>query len=163
MNLRQIIWSAIAAVGIGSLLTVLPTTATEQFSEKITIQGEQQALVSEPLADYLQLPGNFQKFSKLVGLATCTALWRGYLGEWEIREQKLYLIRLRNSDCGRSGSLSLPDIFNGKQSPIFADWYSGELIVPQDGRGVDGEFYDRYLSIEIRKGKVVSQKIRRRR
>jgi hypothetical protein len=46
-------------------------TMTAQFSESITYQGRQQAMCTEPLADYFELAGIESPFE-----ATCSALWR---------------------------------------------------------------------------------------
>jgi hypothetical protein len=48
-----------------------------------------------------------------------TACWRGYVGTWEIRDKRLYLVELR-------GRLVLDG-----DGPLFADWVDQMLVVPQ--------------------------------
>ena len=48
-----------------------------------------------------------------------TACWRRYLGSWEIKDKRLYLCEL----TGRWRMTS--------KKPIFADWFSGLLCVPE--------------------------------
>jgi hypothetical protein len=47
-----------------------------------------------------------------------TACWRRYVGSWELRNRKLYLVGLE----GRYELVAGP--------PLFADWFSGVLSVP---------------------------------
>ncbi|MGR5543812.1 hypothetical protein ACP3VZ_01650 [Vibrio sp. PNB22_2_2] len=51
-----------------------------------------------------------------------TACYRGYVGTWEIKGRKLYL----NSLAGK---------YNLKTGPIAANWFTGQLIIPESGRG----------------------------
>lgn len=48
-----------------------------------------------------------------------TACWRGYVGTWEIRDKRLYLVKLQ----GRF-------VLDGDE-PLFADWVHQTLAVPQ--------------------------------
>jgi hypothetical protein len=60
---------------------------TAQFSEILHYKDESLSLRGTPLSDYFVLRGmtpDFQDFS--------TACWRGYVGEWEITLDRLYLI-----------------------------------------------------------------------
>jgi hypothetical protein len=48
-----------------------------------------------------------------------TACWRRYMGTWEIRDERLYLVKV-------VGRYRL-----AKGGPLFADWVSGVLRVPR--------------------------------
>ncbi len=60
---------------------------TAQISEILHYQGRKQRMCTEPLGDYFALAGIEPRFE-----ISCTALWRGYVGEWAVIEGRLYLI-----------------------------------------------------------------------
>ena len=63
---------------------------TAQFSEILHYKGEQLSMRVTPLSDYFALRGMWPDFQDL-----STACWRGYVGEWEIVLDRLYLIGIR--------------------------------------------------------------------
>src|SRR5215472_13884933 len=48
-----------------------------------------------------------------------TACWRNYLGTWEIKDGRFYLVKLR-------GMYRLEG-----NEPVFADWFTGALRIPK--------------------------------
>jgi len=54
---------------------------TAQIGEELHYEGRVVTMYSEPLGDYFVLGGARPEFD-----FNCTALWRGYVGTWEIRE-----------------------------------------------------------------------------
>jgi hypothetical protein len=150
---------------IATNLCFSPTAvATEQISETISIGGKQQQLFAEPLYDYLQLPAPAKKFKTYIkDLGTCTALWRQYIGQWEIKNKQLYLIDVEVGDCQVTKKIPLLDLFPGKRSPILATWYSGNLAIPQGKqiesiRGGYGGVFERYKILDVKKGIIVKEK-----
>ncbi|MEQ1830291.1 MAG: hypothetical protein ABL921_30320 [Pirellula sp.] len=77
-----------------------------------------------------------------------TACWRRYRGTWEIKDGRLYLLALKGS-YGVATS-----------EPIFADWFTGLLRVPQ-GELLEyvhlefGSVYETELFLDIEDGIVV--------
>jgi hypothetical protein len=140
-----------------------PATATAQFQERITIDGGQEAGITVlPLEPYLAVPDNAQRFRPYQQEgAGCTALWRNYLGSWEIKDQKLYLTKFEINACSqeRKKSIPLDKLFPGKSQPVLADWFSGYLVIPQGKllqyvhMGYESR-YERYLIIHIVQGNV---------
>lgn len=66
-------------------------------------------------------------------LGVCTASWRGYKVEWEIKDEQLYLTALDLNPCGQQ-----PDQFPlyeiaQQEAPVFASWYSGDLLIFEGG------------------------------
>lgn len=92
---------------------------TAQFSETLLLDGEPTAMCTEPLNSYFKLKGIKSPFQY-----TCTALWRGYQGVWEIRNGRLYLLELEGADAF-DNELKLGDIFPGYPERVFAHWYTG--------------------------------------
>lgn len=100
--------------------------------------------------------------------------WRGYVGQWEIADGKLYLVQLmgmglKKTDTGVllglvPNRIGVADIFPKSDGRVLADWYTGQLRCPQGEvveyyRGVFGALYERYLVIDIKAGIVTGQRI----
>lgn len=132
---------------------------TAQISERLTYEGRQLSMCSEPLNDYFALSGIRPGFE-----SNCTALWRGYIGEWEILDGRLYL-------TGLSGTLedgteaTLETFFPGFRERVFAHWFSGRIRVPQ-GKMLDyvhmgyASTYERDLLLDIENGVLRSSSMR---
>ena len=76
-----------------------------------------------------------------------TACWRRYIGTWEIKENRLYLVDV----LGRFELLG--------DEPLFADWFSGTLRIPRGKlvKYVHSDFasiFEKELKITIEKGVV---------
>jgi hypothetical protein len=108
-----------------------------------------------------------------------SANWRGYVATWEVRESKLFLTKVEKTyrkDFPKDAAkpprerrfetevreVPIEKIIPGKKVPVFADWYSGKLRIPQGERiryvhmGY-GSMYERDLFIVIKNGVVVSR------
>lgn len=142
---------------------------TAQISETIFYDGHELSMCSNPLGDYFVFAGIDPGFE-----CDCTALWRGYMGTWEIREHRLYLIGLKGTLKGGAstsleaflpGVLSLEAFFPGFPDRVFAHWYSGNLRIPQ-GEMLKyvhmgyGSAYESDLIISIEKGVVKETHVR---
>ena len=64
---------------------------TAQIAERLHYQGEDVAMCTNPLSDYFAMGGVNPRFE-----SNCTALWRGYVGSWEIVNDRLYLFHKLN-------------------------------------------------------------------
>ena len=131
---------------------------TAQIPEKLNYEGRKLSMCSEPLSTFFVLGGNQPHFS-----SNCTALWRGYVGEWEIIDTRLYMIGL-NGTLEDGTDVSLETVFPGFPDRVFAHWYSGTIRIPQ-GKILEyvhmgyGSTYESDLMIDIEKGVVVSTKV----
>jgi len=98
---------------------------TAQVPEKLIYQGKSISMCAEPLGDYFQLAGIKPDFE------IChTALWRRYVGSWEILDDRLYLIGLKATL--RDGTkASIATLFPDYPDRVFAHWYTGKLRIPQ--------------------------------
>lgn len=134
---------------------------TAQAMETIMINGEKNSMATEPLADYLaslkERPALFPPSSDC---------WRGYYGTWEIKDNKLYLIDLEcytaNMEERKYWKVGLDFIFPN-QTEVFADWFSGEIRIPQGDmlNYVHGGYLSTYeadLFIEFKNGQLVGQR-----
>src|SRR5690606_1599815 len=94
----------------------------------------------------------------------CTALWRGYTGDWEIVDERLYLVGLQGSlEDGTEASVAT--FFPEFPDRVFAHWFSGTIRVPQ-GKMLEylhhgyGSTYERDLLLELDHGVVTSTTVR---
>ena len=101
---------------------------TAQFREKLTYNGKEYGLATEPLERYLD-EHDFEFY------AWCTACWRGYTGDWLIENDRLYLVGFHgwvlesSSENHKSYCVDMNYLFPG-QEKVFADWFSGEIRIP---------------------------------
>jgi len=93
---------------------------TAQIHEKLILNGEMTTMMSTP-----SLPIDHPRLDKLrdrqvhnSSITRSSACWRKYLGTWELKDGKFYLVHIEGISTIRG---------NG---PIFADWFSGELRIP---------------------------------
>ena len=128
---------------------------TAQISEILHYQGRKQRMCTEPLGDYFELAGIEPRFE-----VSCTALWRGYVGEWSVIEGRLYLIGITGTLEGDKPA-TLETFFSGFPDRVFAHWYSGQVRLPMGQQleyvhGGYGSTYEQDLLIDFDQG-VVSQ------
>ncbi len=118
------------------------------------LNGQKRSLCTDPLESFFEMSGMHPEF-----MATCTALWRGYVGTWEITSDRLYLVgldgRLKSGQIANLGT-----IFPGFPDRVFAHWFSGVLRIPMGQlmryvHGGYGSVYERDQFITVKKGVAV--------
>lgn len=131
---------------------------TAQIAERLIWDGQEHALLSNPLSSYFELGGDKPAFQ-----STSTALWRGYVGTWEIKGDRLYMVALKGVlEDGREARLDT--VFPGFPDRVFAHWFSGTLRVPQ-GKRLNyvhmgyASTYERDLILTLQKGVLVGQEV----
>lgn len=127
-----------------------------QVPEKLIYQGNHCDLPYEqPLEAWFEATGNRPAFH-----VPHTALWRGYVGTWELEDGKLYLTGVEGM-LENGQVVDLKTIFPDAGKRVFASWYSGTFNLPQ------GELqnaicigyssvYERYLVLVFDKGNLVA-------
>jgi len=132
---------------------------TAQIKEVLIFQGETFAMASEPLYPWL----NRRRNKKIQFRRYSTACSRGYVGTWEIIDDRLDLIKLRGKFMdGREVEIS--DLFPERPSPVLADWFDGELRCPMGqllGYVHSGysSIYERDLFLKFKAGMLIEQRI----
>jgi len=127
---------------------------TAQVHENLILDGQETSMAFCP-----PLPENDSRVVELKddeidggGIIFSTACWRQYVGTWEIKDNKFYLVNLE-------GRFKLAE-----KKPIFADWFTGTLRIPQ-GEILHyihmgyGTVYEREMHIKIENGIVTKSKI----
>ena len=98
---------------------------TAQFGEMLILDGKKQSMLTTPLGHYFILSGKESGFA-----STSTACWRGYVGTWEIIDERLYLLSI-SAEYPDGRKAKLKDLFPDYPKRVFAHWYSGTLRVPR--------------------------------
>ena len=96
---------------------------TIQAGDILSYNGEKTTIAIEPLKPYLETRSDVGFILK------STALVRGYIGTWEIRNKKLYLISLLGF-VDNNKKVDLSYLFPNK-TEVFADWFSGDIRIPE--------------------------------
>jgi hypothetical protein len=131
---------------------------TAQFSEKLIYQGEEHRLFSNPLEDYFALGGYNPGLTSF-----CTALWRGYVGTWEIVDGRLYLTELDGKLEDHSDA-DLSTVFPDYPERVFAHWFTGKMRIPQ-GEQLEyvhmgyGSTYERDLILTFEQGVLKAEEV----
>ena len=117
---------------------------TAQVHEYLILNGKHTSMACEP-----SIPHQDKRIVTCDYFFDNTACARGYLGTWEILDGLFYLVKLE----GR---------YKLTESPIFTDWYSGKLRVPEGDivNYAHAGFlstYEKERLIEIKSGKVISE------
>jgi hypothetical protein len=147
----------ILTAALAVLVCLIPGTAlaTTQIPDAIIIEGQKHPLFTNPLESYYSKDNPRPPFK-----APNTATWRGYVGTWEIEGGVLLLKAVRA--WTREGEVGLEALFPGRQGPVTATWFTGQLEVPQ-GKvvkpAVPHPLYEKYLLIDVEKGRVVRQEV----
>ena len=133
---------------------------TAQAMEIIKIDGQNSRMATEPLRLYFEKSGKEQEL-----VSTSSACWRGYVGTWEVKDDKLYLVDIEatisNHRTENYNTVGLDYFFPGKEE-VFASWFSGEIRIPIGDllRYVHmgyGSVFEEDLYLTIESGIIVSR------
>ena len=95
---------------------------TAQFSDHIVMEGQEHRLYCEPLEMFWNGDNPKPDFAP-----PHTGCWRGYIASWKVEGSKLYLTGIDTEN----ENLKMEKVFPDRKPPIFADWFTGELRIPQ--------------------------------
>ena len=96
---------------------------TIQAGDIISYNGEKNTIATEPLKPYLETRSDVGFIFK------STALVRGYIGTWKIKNNKLYLVSLIGF-IEKNNQVGLNYLFPNK-TEVFASWFSGDIRIPE--------------------------------
>ena len=96
---------------------------TIQAADILSYNDKKTTIATEPLKPYLETRSNVGFIYKT------TALVRGYIGRWEIKNKKLFLVYLLGF-IENNKQVDLNYLFPN-QTEVFASWYSGEIRIPE--------------------------------
>lgn len=156
------------AVGLATASS--PAKATDQFPDKIIIDGAAPQdllpydVMKTPLWETFRDPQMMARLKAIAGNGYCTALYRGYVATWEIKDAALYLTQVRIGQCGKGDVVPLTSLFPDSTGPVLAIWFSGELVAPHpndlaDANDPISKLSETYQFIRIDKGMVTGYRI----
>lgn len=135
--------------------------ATAQMGEIIIIDGQKFELLSVPIHNDSLLA---TKLNECLSEGRGTSCWRGYVGEWELKEGRLYLNKIM--EPYEEIIIDTKDTFDAYRTKdgILASWFTGELRVVEGERiyRVHDAFFRKYSKetiYKVEKGCVVSKNI----
>ena len=137
---------------------------TPQAWDQIRLPQGTRPMLSTPL-EALFGPQNPRPSALLQIGAECTACHRGYVGTWQIRDERLYLIHLEGccTEAARLSEADLNRVVGGRYRAggAFADWVTDTLVVGNGQRldviGNEG-IHDREIRIAVRNGRVTDRR-----
>lgn len=147
------------------IISTLTATATGQAGDILIWNNKKYSLFSNPLESYPQFD---QIRGKLFGGKSgevSTACVRGYIAEWKIIDDYLYLVNIY--DCGNfETKADLNLLFPNKtlNGIIKADWVNEILLVP-DGKCIYygnigySAIYETESELTIKNGKLIEKKV----
>jgi len=140
--------------------------ATAQYPDKIIYNGKKHDLYSNPLETYFEKNPD----KRPQGGIMSTALWRGYVATFKVKDNQLYLkdieIQYRDTSSNKSHNYkwrSVIDEVFPDQKNIKIDWLTGLLVIPH-GKLVNyvhmgyASTYKKYILLEINKGDLIKEK-----
>ena len=128
---------------------------TVQVPEELTYAGRKLEMSSEPLGDYFDLAGIRPGF-----IGFCSTCWRGYIGQWEILDERLYLTGI-SGPLADGTDATLEAFFPGFGKRVFAHWFSGQICASEgELLNIDIGLYERDLLLDIEKGILRSSTVR---
>jgi len=101
---------------------------TIQASELLLIEGEEYQLMNVPL-----MPDSVIQLIPKDSYVKSTACYRGYVATWEIKDDKLYLIKLSSSNYELT-----------QKTPVHADWVNDQLIFGNGNYKLSSEYVHLY-------------------
>ena len=157
------------------LLTVIFLTltvsifATSQAPDKIIYKEQEYSLNTNPLESFFEKNPKLRPESRIMS----TALWRGYIATFEIRDNQLFvkdIVVMDEDTTTSSQKTTCRSVFNQvfpNQKQIKVDWLTGLLVIP-NGKLVNyvhmgyASTYENYILLEIDKGNLSQEKSMKR-
>lgn len=96
---------------------------TIQAGDILSYNGKKTTIATEPLKTYLETRSDVSFIFK------STALVRGYIANWKIKNKKLFLVSLVGF-IKSNEKVDLEYLFPNKIE-VFADWFSGKIRIPE--------------------------------
>jgi hypothetical protein len=126
--------------------------STAQYPDKIIFEGKEYNLNTNPLEEYFEKNPNKRPKSEI----TSSALWRGYIATFEIKDNILLLKDIKIPQSAENWKSIISEIFPN-QTNIKIDWFSGLLVLPF-GKRVNyvhmgyGSTFESYYLLEFENG-----------
>ena len=127
---------------------------TIQAGDILSYNGKKTTIATEPLKTYLETRSDVSFIFK------SSALVRGYIGNWKIKNKKLFLVSLVGF-IKSNEKVDLEYLFPNKIE-VFADWFSGKIRIPE-GDMLEkinlgySSVYERDRILNFKKGTLINE------
>lgn len=128
---------------------------TAQIGDVIKYKGKTYSMKTEPFRQIV-----WKNDYDFQWKWTCN--WRGYRAKWKVKDNKLYLVRIKGR-LKNGKKLTVKKVFQNQET-VFADWVS-ERIVLWDGEMLNYvhrgycSLFERDIVLNFEKGILISEKI----
>jgi len=130
---------------------------TMQRNDTLLHNGEQKIIYSQPLEKYFDANTrpNFISFNTSMTI-------RGYYAGWKIENGKLFLIDFVGHQLSSNWTeieYRLTDLFKDVETPVFADWFSGDIFMPI-GENISTSIYpmfEMFVKLSFDKGQLLAE------
>lgn len=132
---------------------------TAQEPDIIYFLGKRYDLVCEPLEDYRQSVG--MKWPE--GLGISSSCWRGYRAIWSIKDDQLFLVKVRGYPF-KNKEISVKKLFPRSKGDVKAIWFTGELRIPMGElleyvhMGYESRWEAEWI-IQVEKGNIINKEL----
>lgn len=130
---------------------------TTQRHDTLLHNGEQKIIYSQPLEKYFDANTR----PNFISLNTAMTI-RGYYADWKIENDKLFLIDFVGHQLESNWNeleYRLNDLFKDIEPPVFAEWFSGDIIVPI-GENISASLFPMFrmfLKLGFDKGQLIAK------
>lgn len=138
------------------------TWATWQNGDILIWNRDTLSILTNPLEKRSDIE-DIRKSLLQQSFALSTACWNGYIAQWKIENNKLYLINIFNCDLSAKADLKKLLTQDCKKDRVWADWFTDTIIIPK-GRMLFSlnlgyaYFYEKELHLFLKAGKIIGQK-----
>lgn len=149
-----------------ALFISIPVLATGQIPDRLIYQGDALLLFANPLQQLEGFDTSMENLfrEKAQDASFSTACWRGYVAQWMLIDNQLFLDNIYSCDNDDIAA-DLNKLFGSRciNGRVKADWVNGEIISPQ-GKCLyyvhDGyeSFYEREIGFTFRNGILMDTK-----
>lgn len=149
--MKKILTVLLIILGIGLF-------ATEQAKDKLTFKSKEYFVRSgkefSPLESYLKKTYSKSPFIDIAkcGYGVSTGLYRGFIGNWLVKNNKLYLTAITIGHTGKKLELSTMFENKVKRKRVFADWFTGYIILQTESHRQTG-----VKILEVENGIIVNK------
>jgi len=123
----------------------------------MTIQVQDKIKYNGQITDFIPVPYLPEDDPRIVYLtnengARYSYCWRGYVATWELKNKQLFLVKISNTSAQYKITTN---------DPIFADWYTGKIKIPNSksvipwGGGAEMRMHEEEIHVTIKNGIVV--------
>lgn len=141
-------------------MAVVPAAfSTPQVPDNIKIEDEIYPLRGYPLAPLLDDEDFVANIEQYHRGGMCSINFRGYIADWSVVGDQLYLSRLVLDPCREKVDVPLSKVIQGARDLQHAHWFTGVLVVAS-GESLGSlhyyseTVYDRYTVLEITAGVI---------